>query len=90
MINRFLINLRSLDKAANAPWNSDAYHFTLSSPNLRLDDRLGNIGEPLDYGFGSDDAHADDSGSPGEVDIYVIDLERSQSLEDTPSPSPTV
>jgi hypothetical protein len=58
-MNRFLINLRSLDHHGTS--NSDAQHFSrFSAPNFRLSDSIiGSIGQPLDYGEAQANADQD-------------------------------
>lgn len=52
LINRFTINLRSLDNEEALISTSAAQHFSrFSVPNFRVPESvLGNIGEPLQYG----------------------------------------
>jgi hypothetical protein len=58
-MNRFLINLRSLDHPSTS--NSDAQHFSrFSAPHFRLSASIiGSIGQPLDYGETQADADED-------------------------------
>ena len=52
LMNRFLINLRSIDTDPSASANSDPAHFSrFTDPNFRVPPSfLGNIGESLQYG----------------------------------------
>ena len=54
MVNRFLINLRSLSNIANSLPNSDNQDSPrFSLPDFRVSETLlGNIGEPLEHGTG--------------------------------------
>jgi hypothetical protein len=58
-MNRFLINLRSLDHPGTS--NSDAQHFSrFSASNFRVSDSIvESIGQPLDYGEAQADADED-------------------------------
>jgi hypothetical protein len=59
LMNRFLINLRSLDHPGTS--DSDAQHFSrFSALNFRVSNSIiGNIGQPLDYGTEQADADED-------------------------------
>jgi hypothetical protein len=58
-MNRFLINLRSLDHSSTS--NSDAQHFSrFSARSFRVSDSIiESIGQPLDYGEAQADADED-------------------------------
>jgi hypothetical protein len=90
-MNRFLINLRSLDFAGTA--NSDAQHFSrFSVANFRVPESiLGNIGQPLEHsseqGDADDEAYLDIDASgaaAGEHPVIraTIDRQSEQPLAD--------
>jgi hypothetical protein len=75
-MNRFLINLRSLDGSGIS--SSAAQHFSqYSVPNFRVPDSiLGNIGQPLNYGIVHD--NADDN-----IDFTINDTAETIREEST-------
>ena len=79
-MNRFFINLRSLDHPAST--NTDAQHFSrFSIANFRVPESLlGNIGQPMDDGARRDDEDAD---VERDLDSLPIELDTYEGREDS-------
>lgn len=92
-----MFNLRQLNEEPESSTNSDAQHFSrFSIANFRIpSDRLGNIGEPLDYGASlrlQEEAELNDAGIT-EVDQDGVPFgilgEREDDGEPVAGPSAT-
>ena len=83
-MNRFIINLRSLDKAYSTRTTSDARHFSRFELEFRVsDDFLGNIGEPLEYG-GNDDQdirRSDHNSVSGDIAMITLSFPEPEILD---------
>ena len=81
LMNRFIINLKSLDTPISSQGSSTRQHWSrFSAPNFHIPDSgsfLGNIGEDLQDGH----EPADDDYGHHEMDAICLDTEDSSEVE---------
>ena len=82
LINRFIINLRSLNKIEDPTYNSDANHLSrFSAPNFVVNSNiLGNIGEPLEHGQAEKFAYEDDNEPANTTQLPAAEAQEEHNL----------